>query len=61
MTVNSVVPTFANHEFCTRRPPFGQEASVGYLPMMPFIRYSQRQTPLLTRPANVCLLFQIRA
>jgi hypothetical protein len=60
MTVNSVVPTFANHEFCARRPPFGHEPSVRDLPMMPFIRYSQRQAPLLAPPANFRLLFQVR-
>jgi hypothetical protein len=61
MTVNSVLPMFANHEFCARRPPFGQEISVRDLPMMPFIRYPQRQAPLLAPLANVRLVFQIRS
>src|SRR2546429_5709360 len=39
MTMNSVVPFFANHEFCARWPPFGQETSVRDLPMMSFIGY----------------------
>jgi hypothetical protein len=39
MTMNSVVPFFANHEFCARWPPFGPETSVRNLPMMPFIGY----------------------
>jgi len=29
--------------------------------MMPAVRYAQRQAPLLTPPANVRLLLQIRA
>lgn len=61
MTVNSGMPTFANHEFCARRPPFGQENSIRNLPVMPVVRYAQRQAPLVTPPANVRHLLQIRA
>src|SRR6266566_3850853 len=61
MAVNSVVPFFADHQFCARRPPFSQETSISDLPMMPFICYPQRQSPLLTPPANVGLFLQIRA
>ncbi len=52
-------PSFANHEFCARWPLFGQETSVRDLPMMPFIGYPERQSPHLTPPAYVALLFQI--
>jgi hypothetical protein len=60
MTVNSITPFFANHEFRARRPPFGQETSIPDLPMMPFIRYPQRHSPLLTPPANFGLMLLIR-
>src|ERR1700722_1826734 len=30
ITMNSAVPFLANHEFCARWPPFGQEISVRY-------------------------------
>jgi len=59
MTVNSIVPTFADYELCARRPPFAQETSVRDLPMVSFIRYPQHQAFLLAPLANARLLFQI--
>src|SRR6266496_36083 len=60
MTVNSVWPTFANHEFYARWPPFGQKISISDLPIMPFIRNPQNQAPLLAPSAYVRFAFQIR-
>ena len=61
MTMNSVVPAFANYELGARWPPFGRKTSVRDLPMMSFIGDPQRQSPLLTPLAKVGLLFQVRA
>ena len=62
MTVNSVVPFFADHEFCARRPPFGHEVSISDLPMMPFIRYPQiGMNQPLTVATTSCLLANVRA
>jgi len=52
---------FTDHKFCARWPPFSQEASIRNLPMMPFVRYPQRQSPLLTPPTNFILAVEIRA
>src|SRR5213593_3981530 len=61
MTMNSLLPMFTDHKFCARWPPFSQEASIRNLPMMPFVRYPQRQSPLLTPPTNFILAVEIRA
>ena len=61
MTMNSLLPMFTDHKFCARWPPFSQEASIRNLPMMLPVRYPQRQSPLLTPPANFILPFEIRA
>ena len=61
MTMNSVVPAFANYELGARWPPFGQKTSLRDLPLMSFIGGPQRQSPLLTPLAKIGLLFQVRA
>ena len=59
MTMNSVLPAFADHEFGDRGPPLGQKATVGDLPMMAFIRDPQSQTSVLAPLSNLHFLFQI--
>jgi hypothetical protein len=60
MTMNSVLPGFADHELGARGPPLGQKVPVADLPMMAFIRDPQSQTSLLAPLSNLHFLFQIR-
>ena len=60
MTMNSVLPGFADRHLGARWPPFGQEASARYLPMMAFIRDPQRQTSLPAPLSHLRFLLEIR-
>jgi hypothetical protein len=60
MTMNSVLPGFADHELGARGPPLGQKVPVADLPMMAPIRDPQRQTSLLAPLSHFRFLLQIR-